>query len=244
VKKYFTQVPKATLASQSHSQSNQKENTNHSKVSLDSSQEFDLSSLKFDPGERTSILNYHPNHRDVIRRAYLLNGPCQPRLAVQEYPQTYIFGSMRRFNHEWFDDIYHDWLEYSVSKDAVYCVYCYLFKDHNTNQGGGETFSTIGFKSWNKKGGLDKHIGLSNSIHNQSKKKCQDLLQQRRSIQFAFERQSNQLKHGYYMRLSASVDVVRLLISRGFAFRGHDESKSSLSRDNFLEILSWYAKKM
>ncbi|KAK4733482.1 hypothetical protein R3W88_007743 [Solanum pinnatisectum] len=150
---------------------------------------------------------------------------------------------MRRFNPEWFDDIYHDWLEYSVSKDAVYCLYCYLFKDHNTNQGGGETFSTIGFKSWNKKGGLDKHIGLPNSIHNQSKKKCQDLLQQRRSIQFAFERQSNQLKHGYYMRLSASVDVVRLLISRGFAFRGHDESKSSLSRGNFLEILSWYAKK-
>ncbi|KAH0751769.1 hypothetical protein KY285_004917 [Solanum tuberosum] len=73
--------------------------------------------------------------------------------------------------------------------------------------------------------------------------KCQDLLQQRRSIQFAFERQSNQLKHGYYMRLSASVDVVRLLISWEFAFRGHDESKSSLSRGSFLEILSWYAKK-
>ncbi|KAG5582848.1 hypothetical protein H5410_053475 [Solanum commersonii] len=179
----------------------------------------------FDPGERTSILNYHPNHRDVIRRAYLLNGPCQPRLAVQEYPQTYIFGSMRHFNHEWFDDIYHDWLEYSVSKDAIYCLYYYLFKDHNTNQGGGETFSTIGFKSWNKKGGLDKHIGLPNSIHNQSKKKCQDLQQQRRSTQFAFKRQSNQLKHGYYMCLS------------------HDESKSSLSRGNFLEILSWYAKK-
>ncbi|KAK4718101.1 hypothetical protein R3W88_016439 [Solanum pinnatisectum] len=150
---------------------------------------------------------------------------------------------MSHFNHEWFDDIYHDWLEYSVRKDAVYCLYCYLFKDHNTNQGGGETFSTIGFKSWNKKGGLDKHIGLPNSIHNHSKKKCQDLLQQRWSIQFAFERQSNKLKHGYYMRLSASVDVVRLFISQGFAFRGHDEYKSSLSRGKFLEILSWYAKK-
>ncbi|XP_049362581.1 uncharacterized protein LOC125827319 [Solanum verrucosum] len=111
---------------------------------------------------------------------------------------------------------------------------------YNTNQGGGETFSTIGFKSWNKKGGLDKHIGLPNSIHNRSKNKCQDLLRQQQSIQFAFERQSNQLKHGYLMPLIASVDVVRLLISRGFAFRGHDESKSSLSRD---KILSWHAKK-
>jgi len=52
-------------------------------------------------------------------------------LEVHEYPQTNISGAIRRFNHEWFDDVYHDWLEYSVSKDAAYCLYCYLFKDHN-----------------------------------------------------------------------------------------------------------------
>ncbi|KAG5580010.1 hypothetical protein H5410_050637 [Solanum commersonii] len=54
----------------------------------------------FDPSERTLILNYHSNHHDVIRRAYLVNGPCQPRLEVHEYPQTNISRSMRRFNHE------------------------------------------------------------------------------------------------------------------------------------------------
>ncbi|KAG5570765.1 hypothetical protein H5410_060531 [Solanum commersonii] len=37
--------------------------------------------------------------------------------------------------------------------------------------------------------------------------------------------------------LSASIDVVRLLISREFAFRGHDESKSSLSRETVKAIL-------
>ncbi|KAH0689909.1 hypothetical protein KY289_017267 [Solanum tuberosum] len=243
MKKYFTPISKSSLASHSHSQSNQEENVNHSEVPSHSYQEFDLSTLKFDSGERTPILNYHPNHRDVIRRAYLVNGPCQPRLEVHEYPQTNISGAMRRFNHEWFDDVYHDWLEYSVSKDAAYCLYCYLFKDHNINQGGGEVFSCTGFKNWNKKSGLDKHIGLQNSPHNRSKKKCQDLLWQQQSIQSAFERQSNQIKHGYYIRLSVSVDVVRLLITQGLAFRGHDESKSSLSRGNFLQILSWYAKR-
>ncbi|XP_049345786.1 uncharacterized protein LOC125810323 [Solanum verrucosum] len=243
MKKYFTPISKSSLASHSHSQSNQEENVNHSEVPSHSSQEFDLSTLKFDPGERTPILNYHPNHRDVIRGAYLVNGPCQPRLEVHEYPQTNISGAMRRFNHEWFDDVYHDWLEYSVSKDAAYCLYCYLFKDHNINQGGGEVFSCTRFKNWNKKSGLDKHIGLQNSPHNRSKKKCQDLLRQQQSIQSAFERQSNQIKHGYYIRLSVSVDVVRLLITQGLAFRGHDESKSSLSRGNFLQILSWYAKR-
>ncbi|XP_059306564.1 uncharacterized protein LOC132058012 [Lycium ferocissimum] len=205
VKKYFTKVPKSSVASSS--QPNQEANAHHSEVPLPSSQEFDLSTLNYDPGERTPILDYHPNHRDVIRRAYLINGPCQPRLLQHEYPQTNISGSMRRFNSEWFDDVYHDWLEYSVSKDAVYCLYCYLFKGYNTNQGGGEVFSTIGFKSWQKKKNLGKHIGLPNlTPHNLPKKKCQDLL-------------------------------------RDWHFRGHDESKSSLSRGNFLQILSWYAKK-
>ncbi|XP_075074852.1 uncharacterized protein LOC142162399 [Nicotiana tabacum] len=146
---------------------------------------------------------------------------------------------MCRFNPKWFDDEYHDWLEYSVSKDASYCLYCYLFKDNNIHQGGGDVFSSIGFKSWHKKKSFDKHG--SSSIHNESKKKCQDLRQQR-SIQSSFERQSNQLKHEYWIRLTASVNVVRLLITQGLAFRGHDESKSSLSRGNFLQTLSWYAK--
>ncbi|XP_060210907.1 uncharacterized protein LOC132637910 [Lycium barbarum] len=55
--------------------------------------------------------------------------------------------------------------------------------------------------------------------------------------------QFDQFKHVYWVRLSASVDVVRLLITQGLAFRGHDESKSSLSKGSFLQILSWYAKK-
>ncbi|KAH0634798.1 hypothetical protein KY284_037584 [Solanum tuberosum] len=67
-------------------------------------------------------------------------------------------------------------------------------------------------------------------------------MRQQQSIISAFERQSDQVKHEYWLRLSASIDVVRLLLNQGFAFRGHDESKSSLNRGNFLEILSWYAK--
>ncbi|XP_059292440.1 uncharacterized protein LOC132045883 [Lycium ferocissimum] len=85
-------------------------------------------------------------------------------------------------------------------------------------------------------------VGKPNSIHNLAKKRCEDL-SQRVSIISAFGRgQSDQFKHEYWLRLTASIDVVRLLVNQGFAFRGHDESKSSLNRGNFLEILSWYAK--
>ncbi|XP_049414568.1 uncharacterized protein LOC125877264 [Solanum stenotomum] len=238
MEKYFFKVSNSSSITQN--QPNREENTNHLEVPSHSSQEFDLSSLKADPGERTQILEFHPNHRDAIRRAYLQKKPCQPLL--REFPQTNIFGDVRRFNHKWFDE-FPDWLEYSISKDAAFCLYCYLFKQNNNLQGGGETFSSVGFRSWHKKASLQTHVGGHTSIHNQSKRKCEDLMRQQQSIHASFEKQFNQDKHGYQIRLAASIDVVRLLVRQGLAFRGHDESKLSLNRGNFLEILSFYAQK-
>jgi hypothetical protein len=37
--------------------------------------EFDISSLEFDPGLRRQIWDYNPNQRDEIRRAYIRNDP-------------------------------------------------------------------------------------------------------------------------------------------------------------------------
>ncbi|XP_060190817.1 uncharacterized protein LOC132620133 [Lycium barbarum] len=67
-------------------------------------------------------------------------------------------------------------------------------------------------------------------------------MRQQQSIHAAFDKQLNQDKHGYEIRLAASIRVVRLLVKQGLAFRGHDESKASLNRGNFLEILSFYAQ--
>ena len=35
--------------------------------------------IKYDPGLRKQIDDYHPNLREKVRRKYLQNGPCQPR---------------------------------------------------------------------------------------------------------------------------------------------------------------------
>ncbi|XP_060181993.1 uncharacterized protein LOC132611603 [Lycium barbarum] len=140
------------------------ENENHLVAPLHFSQEFDLSSLEADPGERTQILDFHPNHRDAIRRDYLQKRPCQPPLKV--FPQTLISGDMHRFNRDWYVE-FPDWLEYN--------------------------------------------------------KLTQD-------------------KHGYEISLAASIRVVRLLVKQGLALQGHDESRASLNRGNFLEILSFYAQ--
>ncbi|KAG5608854.1 hypothetical protein H5410_020135 [Solanum commersonii] len=103
-------------------------------------------------------------------------------------------------------------------EDATYCLCCYLFQDESIHQGGGETFSSIGFRSWHKKKRLDTHIGKSNIVHNQAKKKCEDLMRQEQSIQAAFVKLSNQTKLEHKIRLKASIEVARLLLNQGLAF--------------------------
>ncbi|XP_070004773.1 uncharacterized protein [Nicotiana sylvestris] len=51
------------------------------------------------------------------------------------------------------------------------------------------------------------HIGGLSSIHNQAKKKCEDLMQQKQSIQTAFHRKSTQTKLKHRHRLKASIEV-------------------------------------
>jgi len=95
-----------------------------------------------DPGLRQSISNYHPNDHDKIRREYLQRGPCQP---VHNFPQTLFGDKLRRFNKAWYND-YPSWLEYSIQKNAAYCLYCYLFKMEN-QEGGGDAFTITGYKN-------------------------------------------------------------------------------------------------
>ena len=53
-------------------------------------------------------------------------------------------------NPFWFKE-YASWLEYSITKDAAYCLYCYLFRPDTSDQGGGDSFVIEGFRNWKKK---------------------------------------------------------------------------------------------
>ncbi|XP_049343187.1 uncharacterized protein LOC125807502 [Solanum verrucosum] len=221
MKRFFSPISSKLPQSSSSAQNaprveenlNQLEETHHSAKRL--KQGVDLDSLPADPKKRIPIRDYHPDERDEIRRAYIQRGPHQPR--SREFSQSDISGLKHSFNRKWFKK-YHDWLEYSVTEDAAYCLCCYLFQDESIHQGGGETFSSIRFRSWHKKKRLDTHIA-------------------------AFVKLSNQTKLEHKIRLKASIEVARLLLNQGLAFRVHREDESSLNKGNFLEILSWYAKR-
>ncbi|XP_078158926.1 uncharacterized protein LOC144554484 [Carex rostrata] len=122
-----------------------------------------------DPAFQPKITEYPPNDRDEVRRYYLQKGPSQPKTV--DFKQVEMSGLMCKFNPSWFKE-FGSWLEYSEHDGGAYCLYCYLF---NESKKSGDTFITEGFKSWNKKDRLLRHIGGPNSFHNQAMKKCDAL---------------------------------------------------------------------
>ncbi|XP_009789632.1 uncharacterized protein [Nicotiana sylvestris] len=71
-----------------------------------------------------------------------------------------------------------------------------------------------------------------------------DLSNQSQSIHAAFEKQSDQQKTEYRIRLNASIDVTRFLLNFGLSFRGHDESESSKNKGLFLGLLEWLGNRL
>ena len=96
--------------------------------------DFNLENLSSEPKLREKISSYHPNNHDEIRRFYLQNGLCQPALQNHDYPLTDFFQNPRQFRSEWY--VNRNWLEYNIDKDAVFCLYCYLFGQDVGKQGG------------------------------------------------------------------------------------------------------------
>ncbi|KAK9079615.1 hypothetical protein SSX86_001288 [Deinandra increscens subsp. villosa] len=195
---------------------------------------IDLNKFPWDPADRIKIMDYHPDQRDEIRRKYLGNGPCQPR--GHDFPKKTIGNKERRFIRTWFDK-YGNWLEHSVKKDKAFCLCCYLFADHVGNQGGRDGFVEKGFNSWNKTERFSLHIGDINSVHNKSLKKCDDLINQNQSIVTALHKQDDIVKRANRIRLNATINACRFCLKNALSFCGHDESKTSICKGNFLELM-------
>ncbi|KAG5599952.1 hypothetical protein H5410_031322 [Solanum commersonii] len=213
------------LAKFNHSQASSSTNVNHSHLIDD----LNLDSLKADPGKRVPIAHYNPRIKDEVRKHYIQKGPCQPKM--DSYPPTEIGKRMCQFCKIWFEGPYSKWLEYSVEKDFVYCLCCYLFKDDFFHESTSEFYTKTGFRSWNRKlERFRKHVSDVNSIHDKCFNKMLDLSNHHQSIQVVIDKH-RKLKNEYRMRLEASIDVSRLLLQYGLPFQGHGESESSTNQD-------------
>ncbi|XP_029150130.1 uncharacterized protein [Arachis hypogaea] len=227
MEKYFKRTSSLEIGSQNNSST-----SSNKRIFL----EFEVESLIADPGQQPKISSYHPNDRDKVRCAYLQKGPCQ--LRNHDFSQTACGSSFRRFNPNWFDD-YGNWLEYSISKDAIFCLCCYLMKPETE---GGDAFVTNGFSNWKKKERLQTHVRIHDSAHNQAWRKYEALMKPKQHISAAIEKQSEQAKKNYQIHLTATIDCIRFLLRQGLAFRGNDETDDSVNQENFLELLNFLAE--
>ncbi|KAK2418993.1 zinc finger MYM-type protein [Trifolium repens] len=66
-----------------------------------------------------------------------------------------------------------------------------------------------------------------------------DYNNQRQSIANKFLRATRESEELYKIRLTCSLDCSRYLIAQGMAFRGHNESLTSLNKGNFRELVEW-----
>ncbi|XP_042035252.1 zinc finger MYM-type protein 1-like [Salvia splendens] len=192
-----------------------------------------------DPGLRSPIARYDVQIRDRIRREYVSKGPCQPKGHV--FRQTLYGKEKRSFQVKWFER--HVWLEYSVEKEAAFCFWCYLFKPINANRFGDDVFVSTDFKNWKKTLAIFReHEGSANSTHDQARILFEGFKNQRQSVDYNLRKYDKEDEVNYRISLTASLDVIRLLLRQGLTFYGNDESFESTNNGNFLEILKWYCE--
>ncbi|CAM8920402.1 unnamed protein product [Rhodiola kirilowii] len=191
--------------------------------------------IAIDPALRKPINDYEHSIRDDVRRAYVVQGPYQPH--SHAFPKTSM-DKIRSFHAHYFND--WEWMEYSVSKDGAYCFWCYLFNRNSRS----EVFISKEFRNWRHATEKFKaHVGAAGSAHNNAKMAFFAFKDQRQSLARKVFVGNRALETAYRTRLTAVVDVVRLLLQQGLAFRGHNESEDSLNKGNFLEILDWYSSR-
>lgn len=179
-----------------------------------------------------------------MRRAYINAGPCQSILS--EYPVSREGNNRHRFQASWFNT-YSTRLEYSKSKDAIFCLQCYVFANKSTGRLELYAFIVKGFNNWKKandtmNSSFMGHVGkYPNSPHKNAVKCCEDLINQSQHIDKLVEKQTSQETENNRLRLKTSVDSVQWLAFQACAFRGHDESSDSKNQGNFIELIKLLA---
>jgi hypothetical protein len=138
--KYFKKAPEVSISS-----SSQESRQTGSDIGSNSSREIKSveQNPPYDLGLRPPLSQYNSNEQDRVRRFYLGKCPFQPN--DYNFPQRDINDKMRRFNKDWFGQ-YNTWLGYSIAKDAVFCLCCYIFRSENVGSGGRTSFVREGYK--------------------------------------------------------------------------------------------------
>ena len=156
--------------------------------------------------------------------------PAQP--VNISFPSTSIGGKERSFNTSWYQQ--HPWLEYSMSKNAIFCFPCRFFCTNADNK-----LVKTGYCDWKhatgKTGALAKHsvsekhqeaMAAWSAFNTQPHTSVASLLDNNRSNLIR--------KNRHYVKVI--IKVILFCAVQEISLRGHREVES-LNKGNFLELL-------
>ncbi|XP_075675216.1 uncharacterized protein LOC142644512 [Castanea sativa] len=154
-----------------------------------------------DPGSRKQICESPINKQDEIRRAYLKECLYQPKNIDYPYNND---THHHRFQPSWFELHSHrDWLKYSPSMDAIYCLPCYLFSKKPICRLGSDAFKVNDGMNCP----LLRHMGKDpNFPHKIAVKCCEDLKNYSRYIDKLIEKQMSKELENNQLRLKTSIE--------------------------------------
>ncbi|XP_050064259.1 zinc finger MYM-type protein 1-like [Aphis gossypii] len=153
----------------------------------------------------------------------LVSGPAQSIL--NSYPKSKFGLQNRSFNSSYLAK--HDWLEYSIALDAIFCYACRIFSDGRTQY---ENLSGSRGAKKNKACKLEAHSFTQFHLTCMAKWKAHQNTQITGSVHAQLSTQHKLLVESNRKYMSTLIDKAFLLASQGLALRGHDESSNSLNQ--------------
>ena len=192
------------------------------------------------------IGHLHSLSRDYKQHLIEL-GPYQPRLT--SYPAHHSDGQKRLFQAKWFDlPCSNEWLEYLFSKNKMFCFVCRMF-GIQCGEKKEDNWISVGVTGGNWKNSVKRirehavtqyHMSSMVAFKNCLQGKPIDTLLDEQRAELHSKRQKEIASNREV--LAHLLDIIRLLAKQNLAFRGHDESASSVNRGNFLELVHHQAK--
>ena len=161
--------------------------------------------------------------------------PVQPKI---KFPATLKGNKHRSFRADWYK--HYNWLEYSRKRNAAYCYPCRFFPTEPGKYW--DTFTRIGFNDWKHAMGKNGIIPCHDhcKTHMQAMVSWQEYKRNKESGTSVANRldaaRSYSIKKNRHY-LKTILEVLLVCSYQEIALRGHDESKNSSNRGNFIEIL-------
>lgn len=219
------------------------------------------------PNTPSSSFTQHPNDLGNFshplsdeNRSYLAKSPPFQPTADDLTSRTFPSGAGgRKFNPSWYKDQNgnkRSWLTYSIKKNAMLCLPCFLFvSEHSASAGryhASQEWSAKGVSDWRKATGKDGKIkkheqseAHKTACHQMamlvqsSHRTIKEILSAEHSI--AEERRRKKVAANRVV-LKRLTEIIVLLAKQNISFRGHREGDGSGNRGNFLEIVNHQAK--